>query len=219
MELPLILVNFKCYREATGKKALKLAKACESVGRKFGINFAVVPQFTDLVIAKKLKIKVFAQGMDVEEGAFTGHISALALKEARVAGVLLNHSENRLKFKKIGMCIKIARKYGLTSVVCSKSIAESKKIVKFRPDFVAYEEPSLIGTGRAISRIKPKVVKRFVKAVKGFTIPICGAGISTELDVKLALELGTKGVIISSAVVKSDNPKALLEKIAKVIKI
>lgn len=212
------MINFKCY--LTGERALRLAKVCEQVSKRYKVNIAVAPQLTDICqIARNLKMKVFAQHIDpVDAGAYTGHVTASAVKEAGANGTLINHSERRLKLKEIGKCIELARKHGLVSVVCSGSLAESRKIARFNPNFLAYEDPLLIGTGRAVSKVKPETVKRFVQMVSRInpkTIPICGAGISSGEDVKTALELGTKGVIVASAVAKSKNPKKILTEMAR----
>lgn len=221
MGSPLILINFKCY--VAGEKALKLARICEQVSRRYKVNIVVAPQPTDICqIAKNVKIKIFSQHIDpVDAGAYTGHVTALAVKESGARGTLINHSERRLGLKDIGRCIKLARKHGLISVVCSGGLAESKRIAKFNPDFLAYEDPLLIGTGRAVSRVKPEIVKRFVKMVSKINpriIPLCGAGISTSEDIRTALELGTRGVIVASAVAESKNPKPLLIKMAKAVR-
>ncbi|MEM5834607.1 MAG: triose-phosphate isomerase [Candidatus Aenigmatarchaeota archaeon] len=222
MKLPLILVNFKCYREATGEKALKLAKICEKVARNYGINIAIAPQFTDLYLARKVEIPVFAQHVDaIEYGAFTGHISPLALKEIGVKGSLINHSEKKIGLEEIGKCVELLRKYKLISVVCADSLEKGKEIAKFKPNFIAYEDPILIGSGKAISKVKPDSVKEFVEEIYKIEPEIkvlCGAGITNGEDVKKALDLGTKGVLVASGVVKARNPKRVLEDFAKAIR-
>lgn len=217
---PFILINFKCY--VCGGEAFKLAKLCEKISKKFKAEIAVAPQFTDIQkIAENLEIMVFAQHLDaVEEGAFTGHVSAKALKKAGAKGVIINHSEKKLSLKEIEKCVEIAKKHKLKVVCCAESLKEGKKIVKFKPDFLAYEDPFLIGTGRAISRVKPDSVKEFVEVVKKIEPEVkvlCGAGISSGKDVKKALELGTSGVLVSSSVVKAKNQEKILEEIAKAV--
>jgi len=222
VRIPLILINFKCYREATGGKGLKLAKYCERVSRKYEIGVAVVPQFTDIYqIASNVDIPVFSQHVDpVEYGAYTGHISPLALKEAGAKGSLINHSERRLPLEGIKECVRILRKYRLISIVCADSLETGKEVAKFSPDFIAYEDPLLIGSGRAISKVKPDSVKRFVEAIYEINPKVsvlCGAGISTSEDVKAALELGTKGVLVASAIVLAKDQRKIVEEMAKAL--
>ena len=223
MKLPIILVNFKCYEEGTAEKAFKLAKICEFVSFEYGINISVAPQFADIkAIADEVEIQVFAQSIDpIDVGAFTGHVTALSVKEVGAVGTLINHSERKLDLEKIGKCIELAKKYNLISVCCSASIDESKAIATFNPNFIGYEPPELIGTGIAVSQTKPEVVKKIVDEVKKINPEIkilCGAGISKGEDVKRALELGTVGVIPASGVVKAANPEDVLVDFAEAIK-
>jgi triosephosphate isomerase len=53
---PLILVNFKTYIEATGKRALELAKIAEKVSLETGVCIVVAPQVTDIPTIKE-KVK------------------------------------------------------------------------------------------------------------------------------------------------------------------
>jgi triosephosphate isomerase len=219
----LILINFKNYPEAFGEKGLKLAKICEKVAKKYGIKIAVAPNILDLKkICSTVKIPVFSQHVDAKEGEKnTGSILPENLKRIGANGSLLNHSEKRIEMKEIEKAIKLLKKNKLISVCCARNLEEAKEIAKFSPDFLAYEEPSLIASGKAISKVEPEKVRDFVKMLLRINpkiIPLCGAGISSAEDVKLALELGTKGVIIASAVVKAKNPEYLLSEIAKVVK-
>ena len=216
----LILVNFKNYPEAFGENGLRLAKICEKVAKKYKIKIAVAPHILDLKkICSSVKIPVFSQHVDAKEGEKnTGSVLPENLKKIGAKGSLLNHSEKRIKMEEIEKAIKLLRKNKLISICCARNLEEAKKIAKFSPDFLAYEEPSLIASGKAISKVKPQKVKNFVKMLAKINpkiVPLCGAGISSAEDVKLALELGTKGVIIASAIVKSPNPKFLLTEIAK----
>ena len=214
MKLPLILINFKSYAEGTGDNALKLAEFCQSLSEKFGVNIAIAPQDVDIFrISSQTRIPIYAQSIEpIEPGAHTGHELALAAKEAGAIGTIINHSENRLTAYQIGQSIEIAKKNGLKTVVCTPTLEFTEEIIEFKPDFIAYESPELIGSGKAISKVKPDFVKKFVDLLsKTNIIPLCGAGISTGKDVKTALDLGTQGVIVASAIVKSKNPKETLE--------
>ena len=48
LQTPIIIVNFKAYLEATGKKAVELAKQAEKVSRETGICIGVTPQFAEI---------------------------------------------------------------------------------------------------------------------------------------------------------------------------
>ena len=214
MRLPLILVNFKSYAEGTGEKAVKLAKICKGLSEEHDVNISIAPQDVDIFrVSSQVKIPIFAQSVEpIEPGAHTGHELALAAKKAGAIGSLINHSENKMKAEQIRKSIEMAKKNGLKTVVCVPDIESVKQVMKFKPDFIAYEVPELIGTGKAISKERPESVRKFVKALSGTgVVPLCGAGVSTGEDVRTAIELGTKGVIVASAAVKSDNPRKTLK--------
>jgi triosephosphate isomerase len=213
MKLPLLLINFKTYPEATGKNAVKLAKICETIAKKYSVSIAVAPNIIDLSeVASTVDIPVFSQHIDpiLKDGKHTGHVLAENVKAVGAVGTLLNHSERRLSFEEIEECIKIAKSFDLITVCCSESPEKSEQIAKLNPDFIAYEDPVLIGSGIPISKAKADSVKEFVELLRKVNpkvIPLCGAGISTGEDVKAALKLGTKGVLVASSIVLAKDQK------------
>lgn len=214
---PIVLVNFKTYAEATGEKALKLAKAAERVSLESEVCFGVAPQFAELIpIVREVNIPVFAQHVDpIRPGSHTGHILPEDIKEAGAVGTLVNHSERRLKLADIDAIITRAREVNLVTVVCANNAVVSAAAAALRPDMIAVEPPELIGTGIPISKAKPEVVTGTVKLVKKMNpdaVILCGAGITNGEDVAAALRLGTEGVLVASGIVKAENPyKVMLE--------
>ncbi|MFQ6081514.1 MAG: triose-phosphate isomerase [Candidatus Bathyarchaeia archaeon] len=214
---PFILVNFKTYLEATGRRAMRLAKLAEEVAHECDICIAVAPQFTDMYrMAQEVDIPIFAQHIDfVEPGNFTGHVLPESIKEAGGVGTLINHSERRLKLADIDATIARAREVDLLSVVCANNAAVSAAASALKPDMIAVEPPELIGTGIAVSKAKPEVVAGTVELVKRINpdvVVLCGAGITRGEDVAAALRLGAEGVLVASGVVKAKDPyKVLLE--------
>jgi triosephosphate isomerase len=223
MKLLHVLVNFKNYKEATGKNALTLAKICEKISKKHGIVVGVAPQFIDLQkVKEKVKIPVFAQHIDPIEkaGAFTGYVVAENLKAIGIDGTLINHSERKLPLKDVEKCVEIAKKFELISICCAATPEEAERIAAFNPNFIAIEPPELIGTGIPVSKAKPEVVTKSIEKISkinGEVKVLCGAGITTGEDVKKALELGAVGVLVASGVVKAKNPKEVLEGFARAI--
>jgi triosephosphate isomerase len=219
---PIIVVNFKTYAEATGRKALDLAKKCERTSLETEICVGVAPQFVDIpVIAKAVSIPVFAQHIDpIKPGSSTGHILPEAVKEAGAVGTLINHSERRLRLADIDAAVTRAREVGLTSLVCTNNSPVSAAAAALKPDMIAVEPPDLIGTGIPVSKAKPEVVSgtvELVKKVNPDVIVLCGAGITSGEDVAAALRLGTEGVLVASGVVKAQNPYKVLLEFAKAI--
>lgn len=220
IRVPLIIINFKSYLEATGKNAVGLAKLAEKVSFETNVSIGVAPQFTDITsVSSTVRIPVFAQHIDpIEPGSYTGHVLADAVKEAGAIGTLINHSERPLNISEIQKAIQIARRNDLISVVCVNNQMASAAVAAFSPDIVAVEPPELIGTGISVSRVQPEVVLNTVKVVKDTNpeiIVLCGAGICCGEDVTAALRLKTQGVLLSSAVVKAKDPYSIMLELAK----
>ncbi len=222
LQVPIIIVNYKTYAEATGKKAVKLSKIAEKVRLESGVNVGVAPQFTDITsIADAVSIPIFAQHIDpITPGSFTGHILLESVKEAGAVGTLINHSERRLKLFEIDAIVTKTRESGLVSVVCTNNAGVSVAAAALKPDMIAVEPPELIGTGIPVSKAKPEVVSGTVELVKRINpkvVTLCGAGITTGEDVAAALKLGTKGVLVASGVVKAKDPRKVLMEFSEAI--
>jgi len=219
---PVIAINFKSYVEATGERALKIAKAAEKVYKETGITIVVAPQLVDLYrIAQEVEIPVFAQHIDpIKPGSHTGHVLPEAVKEAGAVGTLLNHSENRMILADLEAAIRRAEEVGLTTIVCSNNPAVSAAVAALNPDYVAVEPPELIGTGIPVSKAKPEVITDTVELVRKVNPEVkvlTGAGISTGEDVKKALELGTVGVLLASGVTKAKDPEKAIKNLVSLI--
>lgn len=222
VRVPFILVNLKTYLEATGERALMLAKLAEEVTTEYDICIAMAPQFTEIhQMAQEVDIPIFAQHMDfVEPGSFTGHILPESIKEAGAVGTLINHSERRLKLAEIDATITRAREVDLLSVVCANSAAVSAAASALNPEMIAVEPPELIGTGIPVSKAKPEVITGTVELVKRINPNVsilCGAGITRGEDVVAALRLGTEGILVASGVVKAKDPYKILLEFAEAI--
>ncbi len=221
-KLPLIIVNFKAYDNAIGEKAEKLAIICQEVAEENDVTIMIAVQPSDIFrVSKKVSIPVLSEHIDpIEPGAHTGYILAKDIKENGAVGTLLNHSEHRMRIDEIEKAIDIAKKYNLITVVCASNdeIAEASAV--FNPDFIAVEPPELIGTNVSVSKARPELIRNSINKVKAIKdIPVlCGAGIKTKEDVKRAIELGAKGILVASAVTLSKNPKKILDEFCKGMK-
>ena len=203
----MIIVNFKNY--VYGEQALDLAKKIKKLAPKVivavsSVDIRRIEYYTNL--------KVFAQHVNFKKGKkSTGFVNLENLKEANAKGTLLNHSEHRISGKEISNIINKSKKINFKIVLCVKNINEVKKYKKLKLYAIALEDPKLISTGKSITKHDLKRLKEFVKILKGTNIiPLCGAGISSKEDYREALNLGCRGVLISSAVVKSKNPGKFL---------
>ena len=219
---PLIVLNFKTYLEATGDQALSLSRTAEQVSLETGAAIGVAPQAVNLMeIANAVDIPVFAQHIDpYEPGSYTGAMLAESVKASGAVGTLINHSEKKMLLADMEATIQRASKVGLTTIVCTNNAAVGQAAATLSPTMIAVEVPELIGTGRAISKVQPEVITATVDPIRK-TSPsvhvLCGAGISTGEDVSAALNLGTDGVLLASAVVCAKDPEKTLFELASAV--
>lgn len=200
------VINFKTYKEATGKNALKLAKAIEKVDK----NIIVGVQATDIfLISEKTKLQVYAEHVDFGElGRNTGFVLPEAVKEAGAKGVFLNHSEHKLSLKELKKSFMRCKKIGLKILVFAKDLKEAKILEKLKPDYLVIEPPELVAGSKSVSQEKPELIEKISKNIKmKFLV---GAGIKTREDVKTALKLGASGIAVASGVIKVKNPGKVL---------
>ena len=211
----MFIINFKNYDNISGSRSLKLAKIASKISRKYKIKIVVCPPQQVISEITKVSIPVFAQHIDNKEmGSTTGYIVPELVKKSRVSGSLVNHSEHRLASKDIKELVSRLKALKMRSVVCVKNVSEARKYAKLNPDYIAIEPPELIGTGKAVSKEKPEVIIKSVRAVKdakNSTRLLCGAGIISGNDVARALELGANGILVASGIVKAKNWERVIE--------
>ncbi len=220
LSFPLIVLNFKVYPEVIGENGIKLAKYAEEVANEYGVGIAVAPPVTMLSrVVNSASIPVFAQHVDPHlPGSWTGSITVEMIKECGVVGSIVNHSEKRVFLADISTVIKRLKENGLISLLCTDTVDTTRAGAALCPDILAIEPPELIGTGIPVSKAKPEIVVDAVDVVKKINPSIhilCGAGISAGEDVAKAIELGTEGVLLSSAYVKAKNPRSILSSMAE----
>ena len=212
----LAIINFKAYNTSTGINAIRLAKICEKVAKKYHANIAVAVQPADiLAVAGHVDIPVLAQHVDaIEFGAKTGWILPESVQQMGAVGSLINHSEHQIPLSQIKQTIDRLRKLGMLSVCCADTPATAVKIAKFRPDIIAIEPPELIGGNIAVSQAKPQVITQTTHRIRGIPI-LCGAGVKTKDDAKKAVQLGAKGILVASGVTNAPNPEKALTQLVR----
>ncbi|MEW6222398.1 MAG: triose-phosphate isomerase [Candidatus Hadarchaeota archaeon] len=222
LKLPIVVLNLKTYKEATGERALELCKLVEDVVADYGTSVAVCPQHADIYrIASKVKIPVLAQHVDpVTPGKNTGWVTPEAVKAAGAVGTLLNHAEHKIPIEQMKKTLELIRPLGFSSIVCTADIEESKGAAALGPDMIAVEPPELIGSGVSVSKAKPEVVSGSVDAIKRVNPKVevlCGAGITTGDDIIKAIQLGTKGVLLASGIVLAKDQRAAIEDMVRAL--
>jgi len=212
----MIITNFKTYQSASAENAVKLAKIHQAVSEELDVDIRIAVQAVDLYRVKKaVKIPVFAQHIDpIVFGSATGHILPEAVKATGAEGTILNHSECRLDRETLKKSIERAKEVGLTTVVCAETPEEGASFLEFEPDYIAVEPPELIGGDISVSTAKPDIIKNAAKLI-GSEKLLVGAGVKNGDDVRIAIKLGAKGVLLASGITKAKDPKAVLMDLAE----
>jgi len=215
----LFIINCKNYEEISGSQITKFVKIAEKISKKYNVKIAIAPPQHLLGQVAASKILIFAQHLDDSKvGSTTGFMIPELVKKSKINGSLINHSEHRISSKEISALVNKLRKLKMISVVCVKNVAEAKKYAKLNPDYIAIEPPELIGSGRAVSKEKPELITNAVIAVNGSkhkTKLLCGAGIVSGNDVQKAIQLGAKGILVASGIVKAKNWNKIIDEFAK----
>ena len=215
MELPAVVVNFKAYSQAMGKRAVDIALSAEKVQDETGVSVIIAPNAVDLTrVRDAVDIPVFAQHVDAyEPGAHTGSVILEMLAEWGVDGTIINHSERQLNFSWVEHVLRRSGELGLETIACAPDVLVARAVSDLQPNAVAVEPPELIGTDVSVSRAKPEIIRESVEAV---SVPVLvGAGVKTKEDVRRAVELGAQGVLVASGVVKAKDPHAAMLSLAE----
>jgi triosephosphate isomerase len=209
--LPVLIINFKNYRETLSEDGLQLARSIQAAALEARASAVIAPSASMLSrVVAETNLPVFAQHVDPTKAEnSTGYMTPFGLKSLGCAGSILNHSEHRIPLEQIRESIALLKGNSLYSLVCARDAVEAGELALLDPDFIAVEPPELIGSGRAVSNVSPDVVVESVRAImkaNGRTIPLCGAGIVDGTDVSASLRLGARGALVSSGIVKNANP-------------
>jgi triosephosphate isomerase len=228
----MIFVNFKTYQLGTGERAVEMVRMMEKVSKETGVEVVPVVQGVDVYrVSKSSKIGVWCQHVDgIEMGAHTGWVLPEVVKEAGAVGVVLNHSERKFRMidelrirnyesgedkEKFGLrkAVERCREVGLKTLVCADDLEEAKKVVEFKPDYLAYEPPGLIGSTEVSVVTRLGVVKEVVELAEKTPV-IIGAGVHKVDDIRDGLKLNVKGFLIASAVMRAEDPEIKLRELS-----
>jgi len=215
-----LIINFKNYEEVSANRAINLAESARQVAEKLKIEIVVAPPQPALaLIAKKIQIPVICQHVDNEKmGPSTGFVVPEIAKSYGAIGSLINHSEHRIEMSSIASLVERMRKLGMVSIVCAQEPHEVVEISTLQPDFIAIEPPELIGSGRAVSKENPSVITKSILGAGSRSSIICGAGITDKDDVAKAMELGSRGILVASGIVKATSWEKKIAELASGMK-
>lgn len=194
MRVPIIAGNWKMNKNI--EESLQLVEDIKEFDLDKSVEAILCVPFTNIYAINKAiqgtNIKLGAQNMHWEDnGAYTGEISPLMLKELGVSYVILGHSERRGYFKEtdeqINKKIKSALNHGLKPILCVGETLEEregnlhKEIVKsqllkgleditkdhIENIIIAYEPIWAIGTGKTASSDDAEDMLCFIREIIG----------------------------------------------------
>jgi triosephosphate isomerase len=184
--------NWKMHKTASEAVALASDLVKELKG---GPNkYMIAPSFTALdavsKVVKGTNILLGAQNMSTDEqGAHTGEVSVLQLKDLGVQVVILGHSERRHIYKEddamINKKVKLALAHGLEVILCVGELLEEREAGKaekvceeqtrkglagvsaeeMKKITIAYEPVWAIGTGKTATPEDADAIHAFVRKV------------------------------------------------------
>jgi len=193
MRKTIIAGNWKMYKNI--KEAIELANGIKRELFKLdftAVDVVVCPPFTSLSevaeVLSESDIGLGAQDMHwQEEGAFTGEISALMLKDAGCQYVIIGHSERRQFFAEanetVNKKLKTALKYGLTPIVCvgenlrEREAGKTFEVIQdhiknglvdisvedMSKTVIAYEPVWAIGTGKTATAEQAQEAHKYIR--------------------------------------------------------
>ncbi|GAW29808.1 triose-phosphate isomerase [Carboxydocella sp. ULO1] len=193
MRQPIIAGNWKMHKTVAEALAFVEAIKPELAGATAAETVICAP-FTALAsLAEAVKgtpIRIGAQDLFWEEqGAYTGEISPLMLKELGVSYVIVGHSERRQYFAEtdetVNKKVKAALKHGLVPIVCvgetleQREAGETFQVVEQQTRLglagltaeqvaglvIAYEPVWAIGTGRTATDADAEEVIAYIRGV------------------------------------------------------
>ncbi len=215
MKQPVWITNFKNYEQSVGQNAVDLALIHQRVAEETGKSIAVAVSPLDIYrVSQAVSIPVLSQSMDpIDFGKNTGSILPQGIKRSGGIGSLINHSEDRVERQILAETAGFAQKSGLIRIVCAESPEEVEQLADLDPDFIAFEPPELIGsTSASVATAHPESIKKAVQLARGIPL-LVGAGVNSIEDVKISLELGARGFLVATAIVKAKDPLAKLREL------
>jgi len=184
--------NWKMHK--TTSEAVALATELVSKLKGGPHKYMIAPTFTSLdAVSKVVKgsnVLLGAQNMSTDEqGAHTGEVSVLQLKDLGVQVVILGHSERRHTYKEddamINKKVKLALAHGLEVILCVGELLEEREAGKaekvcdeqtrkglagvsaeeLKRITIAYEPVWAIGTGKTATPEDADAIHAFVRKV------------------------------------------------------
>lgn len=208
MRRPLIAGNWKMYK--TINEAVRLANGIKRKLLDFqDADIILCPPFTCLPavydVISETEIKLGGQNLFWEkEGAYTGEVSPIMIKDCGCEAVILGHSERRKYFSEtdqgVNKKIKISLDIGIMPIVCVGETLEEREQEKtieivqrqltgcfdglkeedMEKLVIAYEPVWAIGTGKTAT---PQQAEEVHKFIRGWVEKNISAGVAQDIRI------------------------------------
>jgi len=230
---PIIAGNWKMNKDPAESRSL-VQKLLELVSDVKERAIIIIPPFTSLPYVSEIiwnsKLKLGAQNMHwIRQGAFTGEISGLFLKQLGCEYVVIGHSERRHIMGEtdevINKKLKTALEIGLISIFClgeteqEKQNGQTEEVISRQLSqglqgienevhklILAYEPVWAIGTGKTATPEQAAQVHKFIRSrLKKNTVILYGGSVKPEnVDVLMAQQ-DIDGVLVGGASLKPES--------------
>jgi triosephosphate isomerase len=208
----LIAGNWKMYK---GPGATR--EFCTAFAPPDGIETVLCPPFGSLGAAVASGHTIFAQNVHwADEGAFTGEVSTLILRELGVRGAIVGHSERRQYFgetdETVGLRAGHALDAGLLVIACVGELEEERgrgetedvlrrQVSVLQPHdnlVIAYEPVWAIGTGKTATPELAQEAHAFVKSL--LDVPVLyGGSVKPDNAAELLAQPDVDGALVGGA--------------------
>jgi len=207
---PIIAGNWKMFK--TAGEASAFVAEVKGKAEVAGVESVICAPFTALPAlveaVKSTTIKIGAQKMHFEDnGAYTGEISGVMLKDLGVHYVIIGHSERRQYFAETDEIVNkkahAAFRHGLTPIVCvgekleEREAGQTKEVVRVQTEgglagltaeqaaatVIAYEPIWAIGTGKSSTSEDANEVTSYIRGV-------VAAQFGAEVAAKVRIQYG-----------------------------
>jgi triosephosphate isomerase len=210
IDKPIILINLK---RLTGITAFNLVSKLELISEDTFSNYDILlgVQPIDIeALSTFERFKLVVQDTFSDEmNNLDCYFSSNKINCSKVFGILLNHPEKKTELDIIINNINKSRALGLKVLLCTTNLEEAVLLNQYMPEFIGIENQSLIGKPISILNHCPEIVREAKHKVKNRIL--FGAGIKSKMDLDHVLKEGGSGVLISSIILNSNDPKTALE--------
>ena len=224
----LIAGNWKMYK---GPGATR--EFCTAFAPPDGVDTVLCPPFGSLGAAVASGQTIFAQNVHwADEGAFTGEVSTLILRELGVRGAIVGHSERRQYFgetdETVGLRAGHALEAGLRVIACVGELEEERErgetedvlwrqvsVLQPHDDLViAYEPVWAIGTGKTATPQIAQEAHALIKSILGVPV-LYGGSVKPENAEELLAQPDVDGALVGGASLEVESFAAICETAAR----